>query len=307
VAGIFRYIYNGTHGQEGADDPMGAKRQQWTTLCEQHGVTLAEAAIAFAGLPTVVSKVVMGFSHPQEVAPTLVAAQQSTLVPAALWHDAQAKGLLLSSLSLPAVEGYQPMVISRLARECSTARINACAALMWATPEFAWAHNEVDGKVDCHISETTVRMLEEAAAPDDELQSQAQWHVIAAADGTLLAAAKSFVRTVSHSDGVMLPVLALSNVACVDTARGKGYGRDVVLAALGRLQRGRGLPSEVTHSLFETAIPSFYENLGAKLIDKSLVINSTGDGVAFEDEHVMIYPGSMAWPAGQIDLRGPGY
>ena len=26
--------------------------------------------------------------------------------------------------------------------------VRACAALMWDTPEFAWAHNEVDGKVE---------------------------------------------------------------------------------------------------------------------------------------------------------------
>lgn len=85
------------------------------------------------------------------------------------------------------------------------------------------------------------------------------------------------------------------------------YGRAVVEAALGRLQdhdlEGQG----VTHFLFETAIPAFYEKLGARQLAKDLVINSTGDGVAFEDDFVMVFPESRPWPKGTIDLRGPGY
>lgn len=90
-------------------------------------------------------------------------------------------------------------------------------------------------------------------------------------------------------------------------ALGARYGRAVVEAALGRLHdldlEGRG----VTHCLFETAIPAFYERLGARQLAKDLVINSTGDGVAFEDEFVMVFPKSKPWPEGTIDLRGPGY
>eukprot|EP01048_Picozoa_sp_COSAG05_P027106 COSAG05_NODE_7742_length_774_cov_0.988148_1_plen_43_part_10 len=43
----------------------------------------------------------------------------------------------------------------------------------------------------------------------------------------------------------------------------------MVLAALRRLPDYEG---RISHFLFETAIPSFYEKLGARRIEKSLVI-----------------------------------
>ena len=82
------------------------------------------------------------------------------------------------------------------------------------------------------------------------------------------------------------------------------YGRAVVEAALGRLQNPH---LGVTHCLFETAIPAFYEKLGARQLPKDLVINTTGDQIAFEDEFVMVFPKSQPWPEGTIDLLGPGY
>jgi D-threo-aldose 1-dehydrogenase len=100
-AGIFRYIYNGASADELAagTDPLAITRQAWAQLCGRHGVSLAAAAIAFAVLPPVVDKVVMGFALPGEVEPTLAAAREA--VPPALWHDAQAEGLLVPELQLP--------------------------------------------------------------------------------------------------------------------------------------------------------------------------------------------------------------
>ena len=100
-AGIFRYIYNGASAEELAagTDPFATTRQAWSRLCEQHGVSLAAAAISFAALLPCVDKVVMGFSLPEEVGPTLAAAGE--VVPPALWHDAQAEGLLVPELRLP--------------------------------------------------------------------------------------------------------------------------------------------------------------------------------------------------------------
>jgi len=177
---------------------------------------------------------------------------------------------------------------------------------MWATPEFAWAHNGVDGKVDRDPKVTEARMLDEASQPDDDVQSEMQWHVIhCPEDGRLLACAQSFIRVVSHSGGVRMRVLGLGGVACAMESRGRGWGKAVVIAALRRLQDYEG----INHFLFETAIPSFYEKLGARRIDKALVVNSTGNGVAFEDEYVMIFPvhGDKPWPKGEVDLLGPGY
>jgi D-threo-aldose 1-dehydrogenase len=106
VAGIFRYIYNGAPAEElrAGDDPMAARRKKWVQLCKRHKVSLAAAAIAFAALPLnhPKSKVVLGFSSPDEVAPTLKAARQAQAVPTLLWREAQEVGLLLQTLPLPA-------------------------------------------------------------------------------------------------------------------------------------------------------------------------------------------------------------
>lgn len=59
--------------------------------------------------------------------------------------------------------------------------------------------------------------------------------------------------------------------------------------------------------MFETAIPAFYERLGARRLAKDLVVNSTGNQVAFEDDFVMVFPETKPWPEGTIDLQGPGY
>jgi len=118
-------------------------------------------------------------------------------------------------------------------------------------------------------------MQAEATAADDDLQSLMQWHVVfqdddddgatAAASAPagggeegvrpLSACARSFVRVVSHSGGQRMAVLGLSNVACVASARGKGYGKAVVEAALARLHDRRLVAKGVTRCLFETAIP----------------------------------------------------
>lgn len=113
------------------------------------------------------------------------------------------------------------VVTTHSAASCSASLVEACAALMWETPEFAWAHNAADGKVDRHPSETVARMIGEVREPDNEIQASLQWHTVIH-DGQLFACAKSFVRVVSHSDGVKMPVLALGNVSCARSARGKG-------------------------------------------------------------------------------------
>ena len=81
------------------------------------------------------------------------------------------------------------------ASECSPDVVREFAALMWSTPEFAWAHNAVDGLVDRNISETVARMQEEVTVPDSPLQSDLKWHIIRdPGTGKVAATAKTFVR-----------------------------------------------------------------------------------------------------------------
>ena len=65
------------------------------------------------------------------------------------------------------------------------------------------------------------------------------------------------------------------------------------------------------HSLFQTSheVRPFYEKLGAGLVTNRIV-NSLADDPTenpFWDEVVMRYPAAKHWPAGEIDLRGPGW
>jgi hypothetical protein len=64
-------------------------------------------------------------------------------------------------------------------------------------------------------------------------------------------------------------------------------------------------------ALFQTKqnVRPFYEKLGCVLV-QNRIVNSHGDDPAanpFWDEVVMRYPSTATWPAGTIDLRGPGY
>jgi predicted GNAT family N-acyltransferase len=118
-------------------------------------------------------------------------------------------------------------------------------------------------------------------------------------DGQVVAVARSFQRTVRVA-GAERVVLGLAGV-CTDAAqRGRGYGRLVVEAAFARLTAACPV------CLFQTQVPGFYTGLGAREIVAE-VVNSASDERAFWDPHVMIYPATASWPAGTIDLLGPGW
>ena len=76
------------------------RQQQWQALARRHGVSLPAVAIRFAFLPTCVEKVVIGMTTPDEVAMNMAALREAARVPAAIWADAQAAGLLPARLRL---------------------------------------------------------------------------------------------------------------------------------------------------------------------------------------------------------------
>ena len=87
------------------DPPTDAKAkatwqrlQQWRQLAARHGVSLLALAIAVAALPRCVSKVVLGMGTVGEVEANLDAASEA--VPAALWREAVAAGLLPQKLAV---------------------------------------------------------------------------------------------------------------------------------------------------------------------------------------------------------------
>ena len=63
------------------------------------GASLTAVALAFASLPTAVTKLVVGMISAEEVGANVAALGES--VPTGLWREAQGKGLLPPDLALP--------------------------------------------------------------------------------------------------------------------------------------------------------------------------------------------------------------
>lgn len=120
-----------------------------------------------------------------------------------------------------------------------------------------------------------------------------------------LAHALTFERVVYGQDGA-LTVAALAAV-CVDRAlHGRGLGARVTAAALADVARN----PDVVGALFQTGVPGFYEKLGCRVVDNRFVDRLTAldpEADAFWDRCAMVYPADLAWPAGVIDLGGPGF
>jgi hypothetical protein len=123
--------------------------------------------------------------------------------------------------------------------------------------------------------------------------------------GRVIAHALVFARTIRTLEGEMT-IAALARVCSDPDRRGEGLGDMVVRAAFAPVDAG-----DFAFSLFQTShrVRPFYERLGCVLVDNSIT-NSLGEtpkANPFWDEVVMRYPADRPWPAGTIDLRGPGY
>jgi D-threo-aldose 1-dehydrogenase len=93
----------GSAAISGTNDEIyaGDRMDQWRALAAKHGSSLEAVAIAFAALPSVVSKVVMGMKSEEEVVINVKAAAESAAVPVAIWAEAQAAGLVRAEVVLP--------------------------------------------------------------------------------------------------------------------------------------------------------------------------------------------------------------
>ncbi len=123
--------------------------------------------------------------------------------------------------------------------------------------------------------------------------------------GRVVANATMRPRTIGTERGEM--IIGGLALVCTDPAlRGHGLGEAVVRAAFDLVDAG-----DFQFALFQTKrrLQSFYEKCGATPVDNRIV-NSLGDDPEanpFWDEVVLRYPANGNWPAGTIDLRGPGY
>ena len=150
-----------------------------------------------------------------------------------------------------------------------------------------------------------------AANPDTAAATPPPVRYAVVEGGRWLANAASLVRTVGTEAGD-LTVCGLFDVATHPNARGRGLAVAVTQAVFNAVNDGT-----YPFCMFQTgAARKFYETkFGATLVTNEIVnTHAAGDPEAnpFTDEFVMRYPGEPAsggtpWPAGRIDLRGPGF
>ncbi len=154
--------------------------------------------------------------------------------------------------------------------------------------------------VDTRIAEL-IEPWQDYRGPDDQCPRS----IVVREAGRVIAHAAADPRTIGTSLGE-ITVVALGKV-CTDPAeRGRKLGAAVVRRVFQLVDDGT-----YRWSLFQTChhVRPFYEKLGCTLVENP-VVNSLADDPAanpFWDDVVMRYPAGAGWPAGQIDLRGPGY
>jgi len=123
--------------------------------------------------------------------------------------------------------------------------------------------------------------------------------------GRVIAHASAYPRPIGTSSGEMT-VLALARVCTDPAVRGRKLGQAVVMEAFDLVDHG-----PFPFALFQTsdAVRPFYERLGAVTVDNRFINSLAEDPTAnpFWDRVIMRYPAKPGWPAGEIDLRGPGW
>lgn len=151
---------------------------------------------------------------------------------------------------------------------------------------------------------TRDRFAEAAARRDgrDAAATREKIHYVLAADGTCLAAARSFRREVDVG-GRPIIVLALAHVATSPAARGRGLGAAVVRSAWARLGR-----DGVEECVFCTGVPDFYAKLGARKLAARDVVYPAGAKRFVDPSLFRVATAAAAdWPDGALDVRGDGW
>lgn len=107
VAGVFcsglLASEGGTYAYRPAPGPVLDRARRWRELAARHGRSLQAVAIAFAALPACVSRVVLGMATEEQVGQNAAWLEESGRVPAAVWADARAEGLLDAAVPTPAL------------------------------------------------------------------------------------------------------------------------------------------------------------------------------------------------------------
>ena len=119
----------------------------------------------------------------------------------------------------------------------------------------------------------------------------------------VIATSQLIPRRIQTAQGP-LDVLGLAGVKTHPDFRLHGLGRLVVRAAFDYVDNGA-----FSVSLFQTAVPGFYEKLGCRCVGNTFVNRFGADPNErpWWDPNTMVYPASHPWMEGQIDLLGPAW
>lgn len=153
--------------------------------------------------------------------------------------------------------------------------------------------------------ETRAQQIKDEQGKFSGPKSQAPRSFLVREQGRVIAHSAILPRTISTSVGQQT-VAGLARVCTDPEQRGRGLGEVIARAALGVVDQG-----DFEVMLFQTSekVCPFYERLGGRAIENRIVNSLADDPRAnpFWDGVVMIYPAGVDWPAGEIDLLGPGY
>lgn len=126
-------------------------------------------------------------------------------------------------------------------------------------------------------------------------------HIILKSDNKVDGYARIFFRKIMIGEQVYRNC-ALACVCINESQRRNGYGREIVRLAFELVDN-----KQYDCSVFQTAVPGFYEKLGAKIINNSCVNSQDGNSNPWWDKFVMIYPSSVETLDKIIDINGKGY
>lgn len=126
-------------------------------------------------------------------------------------------------------------------------------------------------------------------------------HIFLKSENKIIGYAKTFTRDIQIGHKNILNC-ALACV-CVDGKfRKNGYGKLIVQKALSAVDS-----NQYECSLFQTAVPEFYEKVGAKRIYNKCIVSKDNSANPWWDPYVIIYPQKFLLKEEVIVLLGKGY
>lgn len=126
-------------------------------------------------------------------------------------------------------------------------------------------------------------------------------HIIIKNDRQISGFAKRFLREIKIGEK-RIRNMALACVCVKKNLRKNGLGKTIVEKAFEAIDN-----KEFDCSLFQTAVPEFYEKIGARRIINKCINSCKDNENPWWDPNIMIYPSNFETGEAVIDIMGNGY